>query len=127
MEIKMMNQYTQTWNVDEHEVTTVYRTQETLQQLQERLNLSGSVYDGKWSYDGVISVAYGILADSNNDINRVQEFNKKKHHVDFGNKGYHTLEEIKQSDLVWIKGYGIVDESNIKEFENKFKEAAQKK
>lgn len=125
MKVEFLNQYTQVWEVDGHVQKDVFRTHETLEQLKERLDFNGYVTDGEWCYDGVVTCVYGIIADSDGDINRVREFNKKKNHVKFGDKGFHTLNEVLDADLAWIREYGIVEDKE--DFKNKFEEAAQKK
>jgi len=121
MKVEILNQYTQVWEVDEQVQKDVFRTNETLEQLQERLDLEGYVIDGKWEYDGVVAVVSGIIQDAQESVSRVKEFNKKP----FGRKGYYTLDEIMNSDLAWVDEYGIVDDK--KKFEHEFKVAAQKK
>lgn len=121
MDIKILNQYTQVWEVDNHVQKDVFRTHETLEQLKERLDLNGYVTDGEWKYDGVVTCVHGILNSSQGSLSKVVEFNEKP----FGDEGYHTLEEVLESDLAWIEGYGIVD--NKEEFKTEFEAATQKK
>lgn len=125
MKVEFLNQFTQTFEVDGHITVEVFRTHKTLEKLIEALDSDGRVTDGDWSYDGVVACVYGIIADSNGDINRVREFNKKKNHVKFGDKGYHTLNEVLDADLAWIREYGIVEDKE--DFKKKFEDAAQKK
>lgn len=125
MKVEFLNQFTQTFEVDGHITVEVFRTHKTLEKLIEALDSDGRVTDGEWRYDGVVTCVYGIIADSDGDINRVREFNKKKNHVKFGKEGYHTLDEILESDLVWVKGYGVIDDKE--DFKTKFEGAAQKK
>lgn len=123
--VEILNQFKQVWDVNGKEQFDLFRTKETLKDFKERIELEGYIVDGEWEDQGQVVVAYGILADSMNDIGRIQEFNQKKHNSDFGQKGYHTLDEILKSDLAWIRGYGIVEDKN--DFENRFKDEAQKK
>lgn len=125
MKVEFLNQYKQKWEVDGNKSEEVFRTKKTLDKLIESLELKGHVTDGEWVYEGVVVCVYGITADSEGDIVKVQEFNRKKHKVDFGNKGYHTLGEILEADLIWVKGYGVVYDKNG--FKEKFEEVAQKK
>lgn len=119
MKISILNQYKQVWEVDgDNSCIDIFRTSKTLMQLKSDLNFNGRVSDGRWEKQGQVSTVYGILANSENDIARIMEFNKKKHHVDFGKRGYHTLDEILEADLVWVRGYGIVD--NKDEFKKEF-------
>ena len=121
MDIKILNQYTHVWKVDHHVQKDVFRTNETLEQLKERLDLNGYVTDGEWKYDGVVTCVHGILNSSQGSLSKAVEFNKKP----FGYEGFHTLEEVLESDLAWVKGYGIVE--NKEDFKKKFEDAAQKK
>lgn len=121
MKVEILNQYSQAWNVDDHVQKDVFRTHETLEQLKERLDLDGYVVDGEWTYDGVISCVYGILNDAQGSLTKAVEFNKEP----FGKEGYHTLDEILESDLAWVKGYGIVEDKE--DFKTKFEDASQKK
>lgn len=121
MEVKILNQFNQTWMVDGHVQKDIFRTHETLEQLKERLDFNGYVTDGEWKYDGVVTCVFGILNTSQRSLSKTVEFNKKP----FGKEGYHTLDEILESDLVWVKGYGVIDDKE--DFKTKFEDAAQKK
>src|SRR5690625_6203028 len=121
MKVEILNQYSQVWNVDDHVQKDVFRTNETLEQLKEHLSFNGYVTDGEWKYDGVVTCVYGILNTSQGSLAKVVKFNEKP----FGDEGYHTLEEVLESDLAWVKGYGIVEDKE--DYNNKFKDAAQKK
>src|SRR5690625_3781361 len=106
MKVEILNQYTQVWEVDGYETVEVFRTHKTLEHLIEDLSLEGGVVEGKWSDDGQVTVVYAISNDAQGSLAKVKEFNEKP----FGKKGYHTLQEILKSDLVWVQGYGIVDD-----------------
>ena len=123
MIIEIVNQYKQTYEVDGHKKVDVYRTHKTLKQLKEDISFNSGVVDGKWEDEGQKTVVFGIIQDSMGDINKVNEFNRKP----FGKKDYYTLDEIKNADLVWVKGFGIIDSDNINQFEKEFKVSAQKK
>src|SRR5699024_2190292 len=123
MKIEIVNQYKQTYEVDNHKTIEVYRTHKTLEQLKEDIGFHGGVVGGEWEDEGQKTVAFGIIQDSMGDINKVNEFNRKP----FGKKDYYTLDEIKNADLVWVKGFGIIDSDNINQFEKEFKVSAQKK
>lgn len=121
MKVEILNQYTQVWKVDDHTQKDVFRTHETLEQLKEKLNLNGYVTDGDWSYDGVVTCVYSILNDAQGSLTKASEFNKDP----FGDEGYHTLNEILESELAWVEDYGIVDDKE--DFKTKFEDVAQKK
>src|SRR5690625_1581003 len=101
MKVEILNQFTQKWVVDNTETVEVFRTHKTLDRLKESLDLDVRVIEGDWSDDGVVSCVFGILADGMNDIGRISEFYERKCYVNFGEIGFHTLDEIKKSDLVW--------------------------
>lgn len=130
MKVEILNQYRMIVNLEDESFEEVYRTHKTLDTLKEELNPIDKTVsdDADWVDDGQVTAVYSIVADNPfADIDRVKTFRKHGLNCDFGKRGYHTLDEIKSHDLVSVKGFGIVDESNITEFENEFKVAAQKK
>lgn len=120
-----MNQFTQTWYVDDYVQSDVFRTFKTMEQVKYDLKDDGYITDGEWSDDGQVTVVFSNIADNpHGDINRVRTF-AKGFKCDFGEKGYHTLDEILEADLAYVKGYGFVEDEE--DFKRKFKENAQKK
>lgn len=127
MQIEILNQYTQTWKVDDHTQTDIFRTRKTLEQLKSQLEDENYVVDGDWSYDGTVATVYSNLVDNPHQNIEIIRSVAKKLDSQYGKKDYHTLDEILKSDLAYVKGYGLVTEDERIDFKEKFEVAAQKK
>lgn len=125
MKVEFLNQYTQVWEVDGHVQKDVVRTHKTLDEVKQDFENKSYITNGDWSYDGVVAVVYGNLVDNPHGKIEVVRTVAKGMSCDFGNKGYHALEEVLNSDLAYVVGYGFVEDRN--DFKQKFEDVAQKK
>lgn len=128
MDVELMNQYRMIIDLEEHgKHEYIYRTKMDLDDFKKSGEfevLKDTAERAEWIIDmPVYCVKARAINNENGSINTVRSFFVKN--SDIGYKGYSTLDELKKYDLVYVKGYGEVD--NIYKFEKAFKEAATKK
>lgn len=122
--VELMNQYRMIIDIDGEKHEDLFRTIKTLTGLKESntfARFEGIQDRAQWVTDEPVLCVYARVMHTNGDINIVREFEENE----IGESGYYTLDELKKYDLVWVKGYGIVDDFDA--FESAYKEAATKK